>query len=543
MSTTADEAPALRSSAVMAAGTAVSRVLGFVRNIVLVWAIGSALLGDTYFVANTLPNIIYILLAGGALNAVFVPQLVRAAKDPDGGARFTDTLLTVALLLLVGVTVVATLSAPLLIRLYTQGWDGPELSVGTAFGYWCLPQIFFYGLFTLLGQVLNARGVFGPMMWTPIVNNLVVITTALVFLAVMDVDRQDPASISPAGVALLGAGATLGIVAQALALVPFLRRAGYRYRPRLRLRGSGLRRTGTLAGWTLLFVAVNQLGYVVVTRVATGAAKAAELLDLDVGVGITPYQNAYLIFLLPHSIATVSIVTALLPRMSRAAADGRVADLRADISSGLRTTAVATIFATAAFLVLGRHMTTVMYSGDGLEDGRYIGWVLTAFAPGLVLFSAQHLVLRGFYAREDTRTPFLVQCAIVALNVAAVITAAAVLPAQWRTVGMAAGYSAAYAVGLGLSTALLRRRVGSLDGRRVIRTHVRLLLAALVAGALAWAVAAAVTYAVASALLASLLATVAGLAVLLVGYVVVARRLRVTELDAILSAVRGKLGR
>ena len=542
MSTT-DETPALRSSAVMAAGTATSRVLGFVRNIVLVWALGSALLGDTYFVANTLPNIIYILLAGGSLNAIFVPQLVRAAKDADGGARYTDTLLTLALLLLVAVTVVATLSAPLLIRLYTQGWEGPELSTATAFAYWCLPQIFFYGLFTLLGQVLNARGVFGPMMWTPIVNNVVVIATALLFLAVTNVDDQDPASISPGGVALLGAGTTLGIVAQSLALLPFLRRAGYRFRPRLQLRGSGIGRTGSLAGWTLLSVAVNQLGYVVVTRVATGAAKAAERLDLDVGVGITPYQNAYLIFLLPHSIVTVSIVTALLPRMSRAAADGRVTDLRTDLSSGLRTTAVATIAATVAFLVLGRHMTTVMYSGHGLEDGRYVGWVLTAFAPGLVLFSAQHLLQRAFFAQEDTRTPCLVQCAIVALNVGAVLAAAAVLPARWTTVGMAAGYSASYAAGLVLSTVLLRRRLGGLDGHRVVRTHVRLGLAALVAGGLAWAVATAATYAVASPLLASLVATITGLAVLLLGYVVVARRLRVAELEAVVGAVRGQLRR
>jgi len=524
----------------MAAGTTASRLLGFVRDIVIASAIGIQLLGDTYSVANSLPNILYILLAGGALNAVFVPRLVRAMRESDDG-RYVDALLTIALSILGLITLAATLGAPLVVRLYTDSWSATDRTVATTFAYWCLPQIFFYGLFTLLGQVLNARGRFGPMMWAPILNNVVVITTGLTFIAIADVHPAQPATISTREIGLLGAGTTLGIVVQALALVPVLRRSGYRFRPRFGMRGLGLRKTGSLASWTLLFVVVNQLGYLVVVRLATAASKLAQ--DVGYGVGISAYQRAYLIFLLPHSIATVSLVTALLPRMSRAAADGRLDVVREDVSTGLRTAAVATVPAAVAFLALGREMTTVMYADAGVDDARYIGWVLTAFAAGLVVFSAQHLVLRGFYAQEDTRTPFLIQVAIVAANVGLVLLAAELLPARWRTVGMAAGYTVSYVIGLALSTAVLRRRLGGLDGARVARTYLRLTLAAGVGGVLAWGVARGLTAALGGDWAGSAAAVVAGGTVLVVAYVLLARALRVVELTAILGQVRAKLGR
>ena len=526
----------LRSSGVMAVGTTLSRVLGFVRAVVIGSALGTALTADTYNVGNSLGTILYILLAGGALNAVFVPQLVRAMKQPDGGGRYTDGLLTVAGAGLAVVTVAATLAAPLLVRVYTTSWTSGDRAVATAFAYWCLPQIFFFGLFALLGQVLNAHNRFGPMMWAPIANNVVVIATGLLFIAVATVDFYRPGSLSSGEIALLGAGTTLGIVVQTLVLVPVLRRTGYRFRPRLDLRGLGLRKAAVLAGWTFGFVAVNQLGYVVVVNIATAASKAAQ--DVGVGVGFTAYQNAHLIFMLPHSIATVSIVTALLPRMSRAAADGRRADLRADVSSGLRMTGVATVPATVAFLALGRDLTTVMYARAGLADARYVGWVLTGFAVGLVLFSAQHLVLRGFYAQEDTRTPFFVQIGIVTVNVGCALLAAALLPARWTTVGMAAGYAVSYAAGLLLSSALLRRRVGSLDGSQVRRTYVRLALAAALPGVAAWGAARGVTAALGTSAPAALAATVAGGVVLLVGYVALARLLRIAEVASVLDLVR-----
>ncbi len=231
----------VRSSGVMAAGTVVSRVLGFARNTVLAAAIGTDLVATTYNVANTIPNILYILIAGGVLNAVFVPQLVRAMKHGDGGQGYTDRLLTLAGLVLLGLTVLATAAAPLLIALYTpSNWGDEDVATATAFAFWCLPQIAFYGLYAMLGQVLNARGSFGPMMWAPIVNNLVAIATGLLFIAVFTVDFKDPGSVSAAAIALLGGGATLGVALQALVLVPVLRRTGFRYKPRFDFRGAGL---------------------------------------------------------------------------------------------------------------------------------------------------------------------------------------------------------------------------------------------------------------------------------------------------------------
>jgi putative peptidoglycan lipid II flippase len=538
-----DRGSLLRSSAVMAAGTTLSRVLGFVRAVVIAYAIGLSLLADTYNVANSLPNILYILTAGGALNAVFVPQLVRAMREPDEGAGYADRLLTLSLVVLAAITVLATALAPYIIRLYTgDSWTDTDVDVATAFAFWCLPQIFFYGLFTMLGQVLNARGRFGPMMWTPILNNVVVIATGVVFIAVASIDRDDTSTISTGEIALLGAGTTLGIVVQSVALIPVLRRSGYHFRPRFDFRGMGLRKAGTLASWTLLFVAVNQLGYLVVVRVATGAAPAGE--QLGYGVGFSAYQNAYLIFLLPHAIATVSLVTALLPRMSRAAAEGRLGDLRDDVSAGLRTAAVATVLATAAFLALGRHFTTVMYAPrNGVDSARYVGWVLTAFAVGLVFFSAQHLVLRGFYALEDTRTPFLIQLVIVAVNVSLVLAAAYAVPARERTIAMAGGYAASYAIGLVVSTWALRRRVGRLDGAAVVRTHARLVAAAAVGGTLGWGAAAAVVAGLGDGAGPALLASAVGGLVLVGAYVVVARLLKVGEVADLASQVRRRIGR
>ena len=221
----------VRSSGVMAAGTVVSRALGFARNTVLAAAIGTDLVATTYNVANTIPNILYILIAGGVLNAVFVPQLVRAMKHGDGGQGYTDRLLTLAGLVLLGLTILATVAAPLLIALYTpSNWGDEDVATATAFAFWCLPQIAFYGLYAMLGQVLNARGSFGPMMWAPIVNNLVAIATGLLFIAMFTVDFKDPGSVSAAGIAVLGCGATLGVALQALVLVPVLRRFEKRFR-------------------------------------------------------------------------------------------------------------------------------------------------------------------------------------------------------------------------------------------------------------------------------------------------------------------------
>jgi putative peptidoglycan lipid II flippase len=532
----------LRASSVMAAGTVVSRALGFVRSAVLVAALGQALTLSTFTVANTVPNILYILLAGGVLNAVFVPQLVRAMREGEAHAQeYADKLLTLAGLVLGAVTVAATLLAPALIAVYTglSHSDPADTRIATLIAYWCLPQIFFYGAYTMLSQVLNARGSFGPMMWAPVVNNVVAIAGGLLFIVAFTVNDKDPTSLSSGAITLLGASTTLGVVAQAAVLLPVLRRSGFRFRPRFDFRGSGLRRAGDLARWTLLFVLVNQLAYVVIVNLGYAADSDAKDV-LDYGVGYGAYATAYLIFVLPHSVITVSVMTGVLPRMSREAAEGDLAAVRRSLSEAWRLTGVGVVVAAAGLVALGPELTGVLYASSGADGARYIGLLTAAFALGLPAFSAQYVALRGFYAFEDTRTPFLLQVAIAATNVALALLAYAVLPLRWRMVGVALAYAVTYAGGLALSTSVLRRRTGGLDGQAVVRHYVRLVVAAVPAGVLGWAVSAAVGSWLGRGLGGSLVALVAGGLVLVAVYVAVARAMRVRELTELLGRIRAR---
>src|SRR3954454_4074625 len=268
----------LASSAVMATGTIFSRASGYLRNLLLAAAIGNELHADLFNIGNTIPNMLYILLAGGGVNAVLVPQLVRAQKnEPDGGAAYTNRIITLALLFLGTVTVLLVIAAPLLMRLFLdRSFDTAELAAQRDsvinFARLCLPQVFFYGMFVLVGQILNARGRFGPMMWAPIANNviaIVVLVGYLVWFGALPASDQC-AAFTGTQELVLGLGSTLGIVVQMLILIPFLRAAGVRFRPRYDFRRTGLGHTLRLGVWTVLFVIVNQIAYTVVVRLASG---------------------------------------------------------------------------------------------------------------------------------------------------------------------------------------------------------------------------------------------------------------------------------
>ncbi|WP_030321848.1 murein biosynthesis integral membrane protein MurJ [Streptomyces flavochromogenes] len=441
---------ALRSGALMAAGSLVSRATGFVRASVVAAALGAAAVADGYAVGNTVPTIIYTLLLGGALNAVFVPELVKAAKEhEDGGVAYTDRLLTLCALALVALTAGAVFAAPLIVDTYTD-YVGEQREMTLAFARACLPQIFFLGLFTLLGQVLNARGRFGAMMWTPVLNNVVVVSVFALFLVV-----SDGGALTPGETALLGWGTTAGIVLQALALVPSLRAARFRWRPRFDWRGSGLATPLRSAGWLVLLVLTNQGAYWVTTLLATSAGGTVS------GGGLAAYNNAYLLWSVPHGIITVSLVTALLPRMSAAAADGDLAGVRRDVSYALRTSQAAVVPAACALLALAVPLMTVVfrYGATSGDDIRAMSWILMAFAPGLVALSGQYVCNRAFYALRDTRTPFLLNLLIAGLNAGLSFAAFHYLPTRWAVAGMAAGYTLALWAGWGLTAYVLRKRL------------------------------------------------------------------------------------
>ncbi|MFE2555936.1 murein biosynthesis integral membrane protein MurJ [Streptomyces sp. NPDC059352] len=447
---------ALRSGALMAAGSLVSRATGFVRASVVAAALGAGFVADGYAVGNSVPTIVYMLLLGGALNAVFVPELVKAAKEhEDGGVAYTDRLLTLCALALTALTAVAVLAAPLIVDTYTD-YTGAQREMTVAFARACLPQILFLGLFTLLGQVLNARGRFGAMMWTPVLNNVVVVSVFALFLVV-----GDGGELTSGETALLGWGTTAGIALQALALLPSLRAAGFRWRPRLDWRGSGLAAPLRSAGWLVLLVLTNQGAYWVTTWLATSAGSTT-----DGGSGLAAYNNAYLLWTVPHGIITVSLVTALLPRMSGAAADGDLAGVRRDVSYALRTSAAAVVPAACALLALAVPLMTVVFrygATDG-DDIRAMSWILMAFAPGLVALSGQYVCTRAFYALRDTRTPFLLNLVIAGLNAALSLAAHHYLPTHWAVAGMAAAYSLALWAGWALTAYVLGRRLRGATG-------------------------------------------------------------------------------
>ncbi|OAR23818.1 murein biosynthesis integral membrane protein MurJ [Streptomyces sp. ERV7] len=536
----------LKSSAVMAAGTLVSRLTGFVRSLVITAALGAALLGDTFTIAYTLPTMIYILTVGGGLNSVFVPQLVRAMKDDeDGGQAYANRLLTLVMVALGAIVALAVLAAPMLIKLLspTIADDTAANSVAVTFARYCLPTIFFMGVHVVMGQILNARGKFGAMMWTPVLNNIVMIGTFGLFIWVYGTSAESHMgvqTIPPEGIRLLGMGTLLGLVVQALAMIPYLRETGFRFRPRFDWKGHGLGKTVKLAKWTVFFVLANQAGVVVVTQLATAAGKASG----KNGTGFLAYSNAQLIWGMPQAIITVSVMAALLPRISRAAHDNDPGAVRDDISQGLRNSAVAIVPVAFMFLALGVPMCTLLYSSSGIEAGRSMGFILMAFALGLIPYSVQYVVLRGFYAYEDTRTPFYNTVIVAAVNAAVSAACYVILPAQWAVVGMAGAYGLAYAVGVGVAWRRLRNRLGGdLDGARVLRTYARLSLAAVPAAAIGGALGFVILKGVGQGALGSLVALVVGGAVLLGVFFVAAKKMRIEELNSMVGMVRGRLGR
>ncbi|QZY29145.1 murein biosynthesis integral membrane protein MurJ [Nocardioides coralli] len=538
----------LSSSAVMAAGTTVSRLSGYVRSALLVAALGQGLHAEQFNIANTVPNMLYILLAGGVFNAVLVPQLVRAMKnDDDGGEAYTSRIVTLAVLFLGVVTVALVVTAPWLMELFlSDAYDDPELAAQrdsvVDFARYCLPQVFLYGMFVLLGQVLNARGRFGPMMWAPIANNLIAVAVLATYLLVFG-----PASgeelfgpFGPDQEALLGLGSTLGILAQLLVLLPVLRSAGVRIRPRLDVRGTGLGHTFRLGMWTVLFVIVNQIAYTVVVRLASsGPAENPG----EPATGYTVYSFAFLIVMVPHAIVTVSLATAVLPQMSRQAAEEDRAGLARTLVTTLRSALVVIVPVALLLPLVAVDVAHVIWGyGAGRTTYQLFAPTLALFGIGLVFFTVHYLMLRGFYALEQTRTVFLVQCVIAATNIAAALLLVREASAEQTSPALVLAYGAAYAVGAVVSTMVLGRELGGLGLGPVVRFVVRLLLVAGLAALVAYAAARLLAgLGEDPALVIALLRVVAVTLVDVAAFLLLARLLRLGEVTTLMDTITGRL--
>jgi len=470
-----------RASSVMAVGTIISRITGFIGGVIMIATLGTALLADAFNVANTMPNILYNLLVGGALTAIFVPQLVRAFDDADGGHLFASRLVTTISGILLVLVIIGVIFAPQLVYIYAPSFSTPgfetEREIAIAFTRYCLPQIFFLGLFTMLGQVANARGSFAPLMWAPIANNLVVIVVFSAFLIKWPSVNVD--SITSTQIQILGWGTTAGIIVQALILIPVVKRSGIKIRPKWGVAGLG--KSFNLAGWTLVYVLISQLGYLVTVNVATSAAVRSAQEGIKTGVGYTPYTYAYFVMLLPYSIVTISIITAILPHISKLALDGKRDEVKAQLVRAIRLVGVITVPSAVAFLFFGPLITQSIFIGIPTEDSRYIGYVLSALSFGLVAFSINLILIRGFNAFEDTKTQVV---SIFVINIIAVAMSyffLYFLKNQWVTVGLGVAFSVSYLVGLFVTLGLLKKHVGKLAISEFLAQHIRLLTASLLA--------------------------------------------------------------
>ncbi|MGX1702108.1 murein biosynthesis integral membrane protein MurJ [Microbacterium sp. NPDC055357] len=467
-----------RASALIGAGTLVSRVTGLIRTIVLVTVLGAVFsrAGDAFAIANQLPNTIYEIISYGLLTAVIVPQIVRASAHADGGRTFISKLFTLGTVVLLVTSAVATLCAPLLVEFFAPGFAPDQKALATVLAYWCLPQIFFYGLYALVGEALNARKVYGPFTWAPIVNNVVSIAGFGLIGVVFGTELTAVSDWTPTMVTALGATATGGIVIQALVLLFFWRRTGLHLRPDFRWRGVGLGHIGRLAGWTFAMVVVRTLAGLVQTRVITEASGD--------GPSAFAMANAWLVFMLPYSIIVMSIGTPYFTRLSEHAHAGRDDDVRTDLSASIRVTGMLITIAAAALIAAAVPATRVFADSAGAAVAA--APVLVAYLVGLIPLSVLFVVQRAFYAYNDTRTPFVFTVIQCGLFVILVLVAQATLPLAQLAAGVALGQSISTLVQVVIATTLLRRRLGALGAGAWFVAYGRFLIAAVPAAAAGW---------------------------------------------------------
>ena len=530
----------------MAAGTLVSRGLGILRTMLVAFILGNGTRqADILSLASTISNGMYILFVGGAVNTVLVPQIVRAIRhDEDGGEAFTNRVMTAFMLAISVVTVVLTFAAPLITFLYSSdSWRAPDLESQyasmVALTYCTLPQIFFYGVYTMLGQVLNARDQFGPMMWAPIANNIISIIVLGFYLVIWGAGGDHSGAFTTEQILLLGVGSTLGIAAQALVLIPFVKKVGFRFRPRFDLRGAGLGKTFQLAKWTLGFVLINQAVLMLVNRLATSATAAGS------GGGSNVYGNASLIWMMPHSLITVSLATAMLPNASRLAAEGDLEGVAAEARKTTRLSLMALVPASMVFLALSEPMAILLFGhGQGSRDANLIALALGAFALGTVPFTVQFICLRTFYALENTRTPFLLQLVIGGVNAGGALLLVYLVDNPDLTAAALAGsYSLAYLVGVQLSWRQLKRKIPHLNGRDLLMHVARLGIGAGSGALVAWLLSNLILGTLPGGIVGPLLALCLGGGIIGASFLAVGKVLKVRELASLGEMIRSRLGR
>ncbi|MFE5335187.1 murein biosynthesis integral membrane protein MurJ [Isoptericola sp. NPDC056573] len=537
-----------RGSVIMTLGTVASRASGLIRAMLLVACVGAmGTVANAFDIANKLPNMLFALISAGVLQAVLIPQILRAMNARNARERL-DKLLTLSGLGLLLLTAVLVVAAPLIIWLSTLSgaWDADSRHLAVVFAYWCIPQVFFYGLYMLLGQVLNAQGRFGAYGIAPVANNVVSLIGFGAFIAVWgtapSLGISDLSTWSTAQTAVLAGTATLGIAAQALVLVFALRRTGFRWRFRFGLRGIGLRAAGTVVGWTIGAVVLEQVGVLFLTNILGAAGQSSTDPDV-VFAGNAAYTNAMTIYLLPHSLVVVSIVTVLFPRMTAAVQAGDLPGVRRDMSLGMRSAGVFSVFSAAALIVLAVPLTASLLPTLDAEGVGAVAPIIQAMSIGIIALGATVLVRRMYFAFEDGRSIFGIQVIATVSMVVVLWGATRLLPPQWWAVAAGGAYALSTWISLLLRVRGMRRKLQGMDGRRVLQLYVRALVGALIAALLGWLTVRLLDgYDVSSWGHSVLVTAVAGI-VMVVGYVLALKVLHVRELDDALAPVLRRLKR
>ncbi|MGB2567755.1 murein biosynthesis integral membrane protein MurJ [Micromonospora citrea] len=533
------ETSAAANSAVMAVGSLVSRGTGFIRNLMIGAALGS-LVGDAFTTALFLPNQVYEFLLGGVLTSVLIPVLVRRRKvDPDRGEAYAQRLLTLAVLALAVTVVIALLLASTLTAIYAGGKDEDYTGLVTNLSYLMLPMLFFTGVSALIAAVLNTRGHFAAPMWAPILNNLVVIGVFGLYIVVYGAKALRPEQMGWGRILLVGGGTLLGVAVQTAGLLPALRKVGFRWKWRFDFRELGLRELAKLGAWMFCYVAVNQLGLFVVVNLLTRAAG-------ENSAGLLIYNNVFLLLMMAHGIIAVSIITALMPRMSGAAADGRFHDLTADLSRGTRMVTAVLAPIAVCYAVLAAPISVVVFRYGAFTGDNAVATstVLLVAAVGLVPFAISQLFTFAFYALPDTRTPALVNIPVVALRVLVQVGLFVLFSPTFAAAGMMLGNAISYLAAAVISAMLLRPRVGRIGLGLITRTMGKVLVAALGA-ALVGLLVVAVLPGDPEELswVAAAVQLVVGGAVIGGTYLGLAMVLRIGEITEVVGMVRRRLGR
>lgn len=527
-------------SAVMAIGSLVSRGTGFLRTLVLTAALGAFAVGNAYTTAQIFPGMVYEFLLGGILTSVLVPVLVRRRRsDPDAGQAYAQRLLTLAVIALAVATVAAVLAAPLLTMLYGSDETTPEFrQLVTLLSMLMLPMIFFTGLSALISAVLNTRGHFAAPMWAPILNNLVVIGTAGLYIAIFGAKLIEPEQMTGGRIALIGGGTLLGVVVQAAGLLPALRKVGFRWRWRFDFGALGLRELARLGAWMFCYVAVSQLGLVVLFNLLNRAGDRNE-------AGPLIYNNVFLLMMMAHGIVAVSIITALMPRMSAAAADGRFADLTDDLSQGTRTVTAVLAPIAVCYAVLAAPIAVTLFRWGAFtpENATATSLVLLVSALALIPFAISQLFTFAFYALPDTRMPALINIPVVLLRVLVQVGLFLLFSPAFTAAGLMLGNAVSYVAAAVLSAWLLRGRVGRIGFGGILRTFGKVLLAALGATVVGLIVVNLLPGDATPSRGEAILRLVVGGAAIGGSYLGLALVLRVREITQVVQMVRRRLGR